>query len=257
LRYRDDFGGAADSRSNLADVFRRERGVYGSLRDDERSVTFHVDRLELREGRAGSHSIDYGLLTAVRVDAKASGALRLVAVDASNRRWDIALRQDDLGRAQATLDIIDTRLGAAPSPAASLTLARLVALAALLLSGLAGQLAVMLVGSLAILKPGSPLIAATGMASMAAAVLVWRSMPIMRRSGSGCFPDGPCWLRVRAPFRKHFPRILFVSAIRTVTELSVHIPLAIGPRSSGPKASRAFWRDASVSSVSTGVALTL
>ena len=37
--------------------------------DDERSVTFHEDRLELREGRAGSHSIDYGLLTAVRVDA--------------------------------------------------------------------------------------------------------------------------------------------------------------------------------------------
>ncbi|PYR01164.1 MAG: hypothetical protein DMF96_00995 [Acidobacteria bacterium] len=60
-------------------------------------------------------------MTMLRVDARRSSSPRLVAADRANRRWELVLRSSDVARAQATLDIVDTRLAAADArgPAAS------------------------------------------------------------------------------------------------------------------------------------------
>jgi Zn-dependent protease with chaperone function len=145
----------------------------------ERSVTFHEDRLEFGQGGTGCHSIGYGLLTMLRVDAKRSGAPRLVALDIANRRWEIGLRQSDLARAQATLDLVDTRLAAVPGrPAVSLPVVRALVALAFLLSVLGGQSGMLLVAALGLLQPGSPLIAAVGASAFAAAGLLWRDHPV-------------------------------------------------------------------------------
>jgi heat shock protein HtpX len=143
--------------------------------DAKRTLTFHPDRLELHEGAAGSHAIGYGLLTTLRIDAGASAAPRLVAIDRSKRRWDVALRQCDLGRAQATLDVIDGHLAAAAPPAIPPVLTRVTAAIALLLSLMAGQIAVVLVAWLAMLQPA--LLGAAGASAIAAALLAWRDQP--------------------------------------------------------------------------------
>ena len=140
--------------------------------DGTRSITFHADRLEFNEP-AGSHAMAYGLLMTLRIEAR-TAAPCLVAVDASRRRWTLALQPADLARAQATLDAVDSRLGTAPSPAGPIVLPRLVAIIAVVISVLGGQIAVALVAWLATLEPASSLIGAAGAAAIAAAGLVWR-----------------------------------------------------------------------------------
>ena len=143
--------------------------------DGKRSVTFHADRLVLNEGAAGQHSIDYGLLTALRVDVKPSGAARLIAVDCSNRRWDIVLHQQDLGPVQAALDVVDTRLGTVASRVStSSTGARALAVATVIIAAALGQYSVALVGWLGAAHPASPLMAAAGAAAIGGAALSWR-----------------------------------------------------------------------------------
>jgi hypothetical protein len=88
-------------------------------------VTFHDDRLLWSEGPSATHTMDYGHVTMLRVDPGRFGSPRLVAVDRPNRRWEIVLRSSDVSRAQATLDIVDRRLGvAAGPPVLSLALSR-------------------------------------------------------------------------------------------------------------------------------------
>ncbi len=143
--------------------------------DGTRSATFHSDRVEFTEGRAGCHAIAYGLLTMLRVDAKASGAPRLVAVDGSNRRWDILLQPGDVARAQAALDVVDARLGALPaSPQMSFAAARWLALAALVTAAAVGQLSASLVAWIGVMQPSVPVLAAAGAAALGAAAVVWR-----------------------------------------------------------------------------------
>jgi Zn-dependent protease with chaperone function len=143
--------------------------------DGKRSATFHHDRVEFNEGAGGGHAIGYGLLIMLRVDAKSSGAPRLVAVDSSNRRWDIVIDPRDVARAQAVLDIVDIRLGAvAAEPPPSLTIARALAVTAAMISAALGQFSVALVAWLGFARPASPLLAAAGAAAIGAAGLSWR-----------------------------------------------------------------------------------
>src|SRR5436190_2924032 len=141
--------------------------------DGTRSITFHADRLEFSEP-AGSHAITYGLLTTLRVEATRAAAPRLVAVDVARRRWTLSLQPADLARAQATLDVIDHRLGPGAAPAAAAVLHRLVAIIAVLVSVLGGQIAVALVAWLATLQPASSLLGAAGASAIAAAGVLWR-----------------------------------------------------------------------------------
>jgi hypothetical protein len=143
--------------------------------DGASSVTFHDDRLLWNEGASTSHTLGYGDVTMLRVDARRSGASRLVAADGANRRWEIVLRPSDVARAQATLDIVDTRLAAAAGPPVlSLALSRALAILALIAAFTIGQFPVALLGCIAALLPMPSMTAAAGAASVAAAALVWR-----------------------------------------------------------------------------------
>src|SRR5439155_1194966 len=117
-------------------------------------------------------AMPYGLLTTLRVEARRAAAPRLVAIDAARRRWTLSLQPADLARAQATLDIIDHRLGPGTAPAAAAVLPRLVAIIAVLVSVLGGQIAVALVAWLATLQPASSLLGAAGASAIAAAAVL-------------------------------------------------------------------------------------
>jgi Zn-dependent protease with chaperone function len=143
--------------------------------DGGSSVTFHDDRLLWNEGPSASHSLDYAHVTMLRVDARRSGATRLVAVDRANRRWEMVLRPSDVARAQATLDIVDTRLAAAAGPpVVSLALSRALAIIAVIAALTITQVPVALLAWIAIVLPAPSVTAAAGAASVGAAALIWR-----------------------------------------------------------------------------------
>jgi heat shock protein HtpX len=159
-------GGAPASIDTASSTFLEAGGL--------RSVTFHDDRLEFNEGSAGSQSIGYGLLTALRIEVRPSAAPRLIAVDSSNRRWDLTLRPEDVARAQSTLDVVDGRLAAVKPPVISPAITRLLSIVALLLSIMAGQIALSLVVWLGVLRAEAQLLAAVGAGALGSALLIWR-----------------------------------------------------------------------------------
>jgi len=143
--------------------------------EDGSAVTFFADRLIWSESEATHHTIGYGQLTMLRVDARPSGSARLLAVDADDRRWEIPLQPADVARAQATLDIVDTRLAAAAAPpVVSPSAARALALIAVLLALAIGQLPVSLVAAIAFASPALSLTAAAGAAAAGGAALMFR-----------------------------------------------------------------------------------
>jgi len=143
---------------------------------DGSSVIFHDDRLVWNEGSTSSHTIPYQRLTMVRVDARSAKTPRLVALDEAHRRWQLALNPADIARAQATLDIVDVRLGtpAAP-PAVSLLLPRLVAITAITTSFSLHPWPTALIAAVAAMLPATPIVAAAGAASVGTAALTLRA----------------------------------------------------------------------------------
>ena len=142
---------------------------------DGSSVTFHDDRLVWSEHGTASHTIPYGRLTMIRVDAKSAKLPRLVALDAADRRWELTLDGGDVPRAQATLDIVDGHLGAAAAPpAVSLLLPRLIAFTAVTTSLSLHPWPTALIAVLAAIMPGLPLVAAAGGASIGTAAITLR-----------------------------------------------------------------------------------
>jgi len=114
-------------------------------------------------------------VTMLRVDARRSSSPRLVAADRANRRWELVLRSSDVARAQATLDIVDTRLAAADAPpVVSLALSRALSLMTLVAALTIAQFPVALLGWIAVLLPAPSVTAAAGAASVGAAALIWR-----------------------------------------------------------------------------------
>jgi Zn-dependent protease with chaperone function len=169
--------------SGMAPASLGETAVFSAV-DGSSSVTFRDDRLVWREGTLTEHAIDYRRLTMLRVDARRSGMACLVAVDSEHRRWEMFLRGEDVTRAQATLDIVDTRLAAAaPPPAIMRPLPRVLALIAVALAVPFGQLAVVLIGALAVAWPSQPVIAATSLASLGGFVLWWREHGLWLNGG--------------------------------------------------------------------------
>lgn len=143
---------------------------------DGSSVTFHGDHLVWNERDASSHTIPYGRLTMVRVDASSATTPRLVALDESDRRWQLVLSPDDLARAQATLDIVDGHLGApVPPPKVSLLLPRLVAITAVTASLLLHPWPTAVIAAVAAIVPAMPIVAAAGAASIGSAAIALRT----------------------------------------------------------------------------------
>ena len=147
--------------------------------DGTSSVTFTDAGLVWREPSA-TFTIDYTRLTMLRVDARTSGATRLVAVDMARRRWEIVLAPSEVARAQAALDIVDARLAAAAAPpATSFAVARAAALFTSLAAVTIGHLAAAIVAAFACLLP-APLAAAAGAAAIGAAGVVWRDHSVWK-----------------------------------------------------------------------------
>jgi Zn-dependent protease with chaperone function len=137
-------------------------------------VTLHDDRVEWHD-EAVSHAVRYTALTELRIDAARAGAAQLVVVEKSGQRWTLPFDAADVARAQATLDIVDTRLGGAgEAPALSRSVARIVAIIAAVMAAGAGQYAVVISMILAVMQPSLPLVAGAGAATLAAAAVTWR-----------------------------------------------------------------------------------
>ena len=139
------------------------------------SITFDNGRLAWTEPDGSSHTIGYDNLTELRVAATRSGAMTLVVIDKTRRRWEIPLAPGDVAAVQAVLDVVDVRL-AKPVFAridqtkAARTAAAVVALAALL----AAHWAALLIGLIAAVKPSPRRLAAAAAAAAMAAFLTWR-----------------------------------------------------------------------------------
>ena len=160
--------------------------------DGTTSVTFHTERLLWHDSHSSSRPIDYAHLTELRVEARRSRAPQLVAVDSQHKRRQLDLSPSDVARAQAVLDVIDTRLGrAAAPPAASQALARVVMATIMIGAAMAGQYSVVIAGCLAVARPASPLAAAAGVAAVGGAALTWRDHGFGGGGGGGADPWVP------------------------------------------------------------------
>jgi Zn-dependent protease with chaperone function len=142
--------------------------------DGRSSVTFYDDRMVWSDGSFAG-SIDYRHVTMLRVDARTSGSPRLIAVDGANRRWTMVLAPADVARAQATLDIVDTRLAAAAAPPAiPLALSRVLSVMMMLAAMFTAQVPAAVLGWIAVMMTTPSVSAAAGAAAVAGAALVWR-----------------------------------------------------------------------------------
>jgi Zn-dependent protease with chaperone function len=151
-----------------------ESAVFAST--DGSSVTFHGDRLVWSEHGEATHSLPYGALAMVRVDATSPKTPRLVAIDTRNRRWELPLNRDDMSRAQAVLDIVDGHLGAASAPPpVSLMLPRVIALTAVIVALSVQPWTAALIAALAAAVPALPIVGAAAGASIGAAAIALRT----------------------------------------------------------------------------------
>jgi Zn-dependent protease with chaperone function len=151
--------------------------------DGSASVIFHDDRLEWRERNIAEHVLRYAHVTELRLDARRTGTPHLVAVDGTGRRWQLQLRDGDVGRAQEVLDVVDVRVATPAPPAVSPALTRWLALSLVAIAATATQFAAMTVALLAVVRPGRRLSAAAGIAALSAAAVGLRVGPV-RAGGS-------------------------------------------------------------------------
>jgi Zn-dependent protease with chaperone function len=137
------------------------------------TVGLHADRLHWSEGEAVSHRVAYSHLTELRIVTGASGAAKLRAATRSGQRWEMTLAPGDIARAQAALDIVDSRMGSgAPTSGVPGSVTRYAAILGLIAAALLSQGAVALASLLALVRPSMPLLAAAGTASLTAAALL-------------------------------------------------------------------------------------
>ncbi len=148
------------------------------------SVTFRDDRLEWAEGASTTHTIAYGHLSELRIDAGISTAPKLVAIDAGKRRWELALHSADIARVQSLLDVVDVRLGKIASAPARIAISavRLLASLAIAIGLIASQTAVLLAGLVAVVRPTPQLAAAAGVSALTGAALTF-SEQALRQGG--------------------------------------------------------------------------
>ena len=213
-------------------------GPAASLSEDARftgadgvtTVTFAAARLVWR-APLGAHEFPYEQLTDLRVKVAGPGASQLIATDVEGRSWTMTLDNAEIARAQAVLDIVDSRLGSAkPAAVLPLSLVRSAALIAAL-SGLAlGQTALIVVGLLAAASPSVPMGVALGTATLTAAVLGWRDAAAGFRSDATLFivltllvcsavSWGTAWINRRDPPPASTPKAIALVALLAVVAL--------------------------------------
>ncbi|HET7291312.1 MAG TPA: M48 family metalloprotease [Vicinamibacteria bacterium] len=148
-------------------------------------VPFGASRdVTLRDKAGRVRSVAYTELGALRVHVGWTGRVSLQATDASGRSWKVPLRAAELAAAQAALDGIDARLGAArPSPWLHPVPDALICCALLLAALAAGRVGVFLLPPAGgLLAPTPPLLVASG---AGAAIELWRG------ASAGALPFAP------------------------------------------------------------------
>ena len=141
------------------------------------SATFHEDRLEWKERTGTTHTFSYSGVSELRLDVR-SGAARLIVVDAAGHRWQLPLAAADIARAQAVMDVVDSRVAAIPAAPSALSpaLGRFLALFVASVAMAVGHYAVAFIAALALIQPTGPLMGAAGAAAVVATVLVWHDL---------------------------------------------------------------------------------
>jgi Zn-dependent protease with chaperone function len=159
--------------AGLAAAPLREAAVFTS---GTKSVALHADRLSWSDGGGASFTLPYSTLDELRIDVAAGGSMRLVIADREGRRWMLPLEPHDVARAQAALDLVDTKLTAAPVGASQWpAISRLAALIAMLAVIIASQMTAFVVAALAAALPHRPLILAAGVASLTGGFVAMRN----------------------------------------------------------------------------------
>jgi Zn-dependent protease with chaperone function len=147
------------------------------LVDPTSSVTvgLHADRLHWNEGEAISHRIAYSHLSELRIVTGTSGMPKLRAATRSGQRWEMTLAPADVARAQAALDVIDSRLAPHPAVAAAVpeSFRQVAAIATLAAAMFLSQIGVAIAALAALVRPSTPTLAGAAAASLIAAALMW------------------------------------------------------------------------------------
>jgi Zn-dependent protease with chaperone function len=138
------------------------------------TVSLHADRLHWTEGEEISHRVAYRHLSELRIATGASGAPKLRATTRSGQRWEMTLAPSDVARAQAALDVIDSRLAPqAPAAAVPDSFRQIAVIATLAAAASLSQIALALAALAALIRPSTATLAGAGAASLTAAVLMW------------------------------------------------------------------------------------
>jgi Zn-dependent protease with chaperone function len=139
--------------------------------DGRTSVAFEENRIEWRENEGVTHGLAYSHLSELRVHAAPSGSARLIAVDRTGRRWEMALAAHDVPAVQIVLDTVDGRLALVTTPRLQPSVVRIAALLGFSLSASLGQLAFSCIALLTLARPESRLLTGAAVASLTSALL--------------------------------------------------------------------------------------
>lgn len=142
--------------------------------DGQTVIRFESDRLHWQESEGATHVLSYAHLTELRVLVRPSGGTRLVALERTGRRWEVALDATEAARAQAILDRVDVRL-AEPVVSRRTTPLLQVAVAGVAICAMwVGHILLAVVALGAALRSAATFFAAAGAAALGASVLVAR-----------------------------------------------------------------------------------
>jgi Zn-dependent protease with chaperone function len=155
--------------------------------DGAARVVFRDDGLEWIEGASASFRVRYDRLIELRIAVIRTSATTLLAADRTGHKWQMQVRDNDVPRIQAVLDIVDARVEtSAPATVFQPLLIRAATFTVLIVSLNSGLLAVAMVLAMTLKWPEAPLLGGAGLAAMAGAVLAWRGPGTMY----GLMPDG-------------------------------------------------------------------
>jgi Zn-dependent protease with chaperone function len=143
--------------------------------DGNTAVTFDRTHVSWREGDIATHTFSYAHLAELRLEAPASGAASLVAVEPTGRRWQMTVADGDIARVQQALDLVDGSLSHPVSvPRVTPAVGRLFSVLASLIGCSVGHFAFAIVSLLAAVRTVTPILTAAGLAALTGAALTLR-----------------------------------------------------------------------------------
>ena len=155
--------------------------------DGSRVVTFGPDGVQVTDRNTAMHLLRYTGLTELRLDARRSRGVRLIAVQRDGMRWEVPIAEPDVAAVQSALDLADGRL-AEPTGLTRHWLGpvRLITMLAALSALTVGQFAMLILAILTAFEQSPPFLASAGVAAVATGLVALRSgIPTMTSYESG------------------------------------------------------------------------